>query len=825
MRLITKLIFFVFVLLLLGGVIGIGIAHVYQDEIEQLAIQNINKQLRTPIQVDDIEFSLIKKFPYASLELKKIMALDAFRKDTLIQAEKLFLKLNALDLYNENYALQQLELHNGFSRISFNKKGVPNYQIWHSKSDSSQGKSLDLNHVSFNNIHIQYSDAKNNLYISALASQTELNGTIENGIFSAQINGDFETDFIKVRQDKYLEEKTLSAWVSLDASKQNIIFNGSAQTNDLELKFNGTVHDGYIVNVSGTDIDIKTSLLYVPKRFLSSIQSYQLDGTADLNINVENQKESNLPAAIHADFNIENGSMHSNFPWQIKAAEIQGIYHNGKQRNNKSSNVDLQSINCQVNGEYLKGSLAYSNFNNPHIQTQFNTELDLADIQQWGYKLPIQEVSGKAKITASYKGKVDLKNNIKKAFEEAEKSVEIQLTNTSFLYKPLALFHGLDGSMRLLNNRLEIDSVKGSAGEESKLKFVGTIEHLFSQSKELHIAGQLSSDWLKMSEMIKADTTQESTPFIMPNNILANITTSIKNASYEKFHMSHFQAKISFNKGVLKAKEVQLKSMSGNITGHITLSQTEKGNLRIITTSKLDKINVRQLFYEFENFGQTTMRHKHLRGKTTSDVYLRAEWDAYFNPIPENLYAFLDMKINDGELIEFEPMLLMSDYISVDELKRIRFSALENQIEVKNRSVEIPFMEIHSSAMDIAGSGTHFFDNTLDYEIEFSLNEVMGKRWRKKNKKQISEFGEIENDEVKGTIIPLKMTGTVDDPKISFNFNRVRQSVNEGIDKQKQEIKDAFDQEFDNEKNSNSELEKTPDYNNIIEWEDDEHLF
>ena len=49
--------------------------------------------------------------------------------------------------------------------------------------------------------------------------------------------------------------------------------------------------------------------------------------------------------------------------------------------------------------------------------------------------------------------------------------------------------------------------------------------------------------------------------------------------------------------------------------------------------------------------------------------------------------------------------------------------------------------------MDIAGSGTHF-DNTVDYEIEFSLNEVMGKRWRKNNK-QISEFGDIESDGVK----------------------------------------------------------------------------
>ena len=211
--------------------------------------------------------------------------------------------------------------------------------------------------------------------------------------------------------------------------------------------------------------------------------------------------------------------------------------------------------------------------------------------------------------------------------------------------------------------------------------------------------------------------------------------------------------------------------MSGNITGDFTLSQTEGGNLRLITNSKLDQINVRQLFYEFENFGQTTMRHKHLRGKTTSDVYLSSEWDPYLNSVPENLYAFLDIKINDGELIEFEPMLLMSDYISVDELKRIRFSTLENQIEVKNRSVEIPFMEIQSSAMDIAGSGTHFFDNTLDYEIEFSLNEIMSKRWRKNNKKQISEFGDIENNDVKGTIIPLKMTGTVDDPKISFNFS------------------------------------------------------
>lgn len=825
MRLLKKLIFILFVLLLLGAATGIGIAHFYQDEIEQLAVQNINEQLHTPIQVDDIEFSLIKKFPYASLELKELTALDAFQKDTLLKVEKLFLKLNALDLYNENYALQQLELHNGFARASINKDGSSNYKIWQSKNDSSKDSSLDLNQVLLNNIHIQYLDNKSNVHISALAKQTELNGSIENGVFSAQISGLFDTDFVKVKQDKYVKNKALEAWVSLDASKKTTTFNGSVQTDGVELKYNGNVENGYAVNVSGTGLNIKTALSYVPKRFLTSIQSYQLDGIANLNIHVENQKESGLPAAINADFSIRNGSMKSELPWQISIANIQGIYHNGKHRNNSSSDIVLQSINCTVNEESLSGSLTYSNFNNPSIHTQFNTELGLSEIQNWGYEIPVQNLSGRAQITANYKGRIGLKTDIKKDFEQAEKSATIQLNNTSFLYKPLATIQNLNGSTRLLNNRLEIDSLFGTIGTESKVNFVGAIENLFSQNEDLQIAGHLSSEWLKITEMIVIDTTTDPSPFVMPKNIAASITTNIKDAAYEKFHMSNFQAKVNFNESVLKAKNVHLKSMSGEITGDIVLSQTEDGRLRLITTSKLNQINVRQLFYEFENFGQTTMRHKHLRGKTTSDVYLRTEWDAYMNPLPDNLYAFLDVKINDGELIEFEPLTLMSDYINGEELKRIRFSTLENQIEVKNRSVEIPFMEIHSSAMDIAGSGTHFFDNTVDYEIEFSLNEMMSKRWRKNNKKQISEFGQIENDGVKGMIIPLKWTGTIDNPNITFNFNRARHSLDEGMDKQKKEIKDAFEQEFNKDSNSNPELEKTPDYNNIIEWEEDEHLF
>ena len=303
-------------------------------------------------------------------------------------------------------------------------------------------------------------------------------------------------------------------------------------------------------------------------------------------------------------------------------------------------------------------------------------------------------------------------------------------------------------------------------------------------------------------------------------NISANISLKINNASINRFQMSDFESSFILNKGEVKLKDIELKSMSGEASGEITFNQTPSLNWRLITTANLNSIDVRQLFYEFENFGQNTMKHNHIRGTTNSEVYIRTEWDSSFNTISDNIYAFLDVKIIDGELIEFEPMMQLSEYISLEELKRIRFSTLQNQLEIKNRIIEIPHMKIFSSAMDVEGSGTHTFDNEIDYQIEFSLKDVLNKKFRKKRSSKISEFGYVEENEISGAILPLKMNGNAKNPEISFNFNRVKDRIKNSMKKQKNDIKNLFNKE----KNSSKELDKTPDYNNIIEWEEDDNL-
>ena len=144
----------------------------------------------------------------------------------------------------------------------------------------------------------------------------------------------------------------------------------------------------------------------------------------------------------------------------------------------------LQSIDCSINGEPFTGSLTYSNFNNPSIESQINTKISLSEIERWGYNIPFQDITGKAQIWGSYKGKIGQKSKLKSAFLEAEKSFNIQLINASLLYKPFAFFQKINGKLRLIDNDLEIDSISAQIGEESSFKFTGAIEHLLHPQKK-----------------------------------------------------------------------------------------------------------------------------------------------------------------------------------------------------------------------------------------------------------------------------------------------------------------------------------------------------
>ena len=96
-------------------------------------------------------------------------------------------------------------------------------------------------------------------------------------------------------------------------------------------------------------------------------------------------------------------------------------------------------------------------------------------------------------------------------------------------------------------------------------------------------------------------------------------------------------------------------------------------------------------------------------------------------------------------------------------------------------------MEIKSSAISLFLSGTHTFNQEINYEIKLLLSELLSNSFRKENTKN-TEFGILEENGKIFNTVYLKMTGNTDNPKISLNKIRFMEDLSKGIKKEKKDI-------------------------------------
>ena len=150
--------------------------------------------------------------------------------------------------------------------------------------------------------------------------------------------------------------------------------------------------------------------------------------------------------------------------------------------------------------------------------------------------------------------------------------------------------------------------------------------------------------------------------------------------------------------------------------------------------SDVNRINITKMFEEFENFGQTTITNKNLKGVATAKIQFAAVMSSELQMDMDKLYVGVDMTIENGELNNVEAMKSLSRFIELKDLENIRFSTLKNQIEVRNQIINIPKMEVKSNAINITASGTHTFNNEINYRVKLSLNELLSKKAKQAKK-------------------------------------------------------------------------------------------
>jgi hypothetical protein len=150
-------------------------------------------------------------------------------------------------------------------------------------------------------------------------------------------------------------------------------------------------------------------------------------------------------------------------------------------------------------------------------------------------------------------------------------------------------------------------------------------------------------------------------------------------------------------------------------------------------------------------------------------------------------------------------------------LKNLKFASLANTLSIKNRIVTIPAMQIQSSALNVDFSGTHNFDNIIDYRLKILLSDLIKKKSKRLGDEQ---FGELEDDGRGKTILYIKMYGDAENPKFNIDKIGIKKKLADDLKKEGKAVKQVLKEEFNSWFDKEAEF-KEQQQNNAADWEKD----
>ncbi len=190
---------------------------------------------------------------------------------------------------------------------------------------------------------------------------------------------------------------------------------------------------------------------------------------------------------------------------------------------------------------------------------------------------------------------------------------------------------------------------------------------------------------------------------------------------------------------------------------------------------KLDiqNVNIDQLLFKFENFGQDVIVSENLHGQLSANVTGNIRVYPDLVPDLDQSEIHMDVEALNGRLENYDYMLMLADYFGDKDLSNVRFDTLKNHIDVTNGILTIPNMTIESTLGHMDLSGTQDMDLNMEYylRIPWSIikqgarNRIFGSKKTKEGETGDDEIIELDPNE-KVRYLNLRISGNIDDYKI-----------------------------------------------------------
>ncbi len=794
----------------------------YKDDIGQALKNKINTTTNLKTNYKNISLSIWEHFPYISINLNDLLLSDSIqntKNDTVIYSAKASVNFNIIDLLVKKNIIQQIYLEEGIINLNKNQHQFLNQK---NKAENQQ-KNSNIKEILIINMKFKFLDdnTKSNINCNINECLIDINQDIYD------LKGKILSNKVLIGKINYLEDinSTLNLKLKFNNNQILIVTGSHILIEEVLAEISGIIGSKRLLNLTfATEKQqIKHIIRYMPKKFRALTKSFLAEGLIDCKGEIIRKTDYKNPSII-MDFNIKNGVFElKEKPIKFTNISTNGKITNGSLKNFQTSEIEFSNFSTNLANGNIFGNFKINNLNKLFLTGNFNSSLEANDINNYFQNSPFINLNGKINASSKYKGNISFNKKFSNYFLLAEHSSDLEIKNLNFNYLNSPTDYSIDFAEITINNEDIVIDSSFLEIENNIFNYDGHIKNLvayFSKKSEtINLFGEIKSD------NIIYNPSQETNNISIENHLIPKWITfdfdlELKKLIYKDFYVTDLTGKLSLQNRMISGKNIKGNSLGGNITSDFILNEENKNYLVLKANLILNSINIQNTFVAFNNFNQNFIQSDHIKGISSAKIDFESHWKPDTKFIDEKLKLTSDLTIEKGELINFEPLEKLSSFVSVDDLKHVQFSTLKNTIDVKDKIVTIPKMEINSSALSLLLSGTHTFDNLINYDITLLLSELLFKKFKTKNNS--SEFGEVVKDDQNFTAIFLKMSGDKDKTEIAFDGLKLKEDIQNKITKEVKFINTIIKEDILNQK-------KKDESNNLkendieLEWDEEDY--
>ena len=741
-----KVLKIVAILLLLFVIILVSIPYLFKDKIKMAVLTSINENLTAKVAFEDVNLSLIRNFPKASLMLSNLSIITnaPFENDTLLVLDELSLKMSFKELFkaeNEAINISAINIDGAFLNFIINKDGIANYDILKPSEKDSEDNgstlSLSVKKYEISNSTIIYNDEVSKMLIALNEFSHSGSGDLsaEQSKLDTKSSTKLSFEFDNV---KYFENSkiTLDALIGIDLKTNTFSFlQNEANISGLPLIFDGNV----VLLDAGQQVDVnfktptssfKNFLAVMPKVYASNLKNVKTEGDFTVSGTIKGlNNDVRIP-----NFNIDIASNNASFKYADLPKTVENITIKALIKNEsgvvEDTYVILEALNFKIDQDVFKSSANIKNLTtNPFVNATLKGVINLANISN-AYPLQMEEkLAGilKMDITTTF----DMEAVEKSKYERIKSNGNVTLND--FVYNGTAFLNSFNIKTASINFTPEVISLKQFTATTGKtdLEVKGTLENVIGfviSNKPLKGNFNLVSNTFSVNDFLSDAPVENSKDTVttsaikVPAFLDCIISAQAKTVMYDNLELQNFKGKMTIKDEKVMLENVTSSLLGGNLALNGSVSTKEKTPVFTMDLG-MNSFDIAASFEKLDLLKSLVPIASFIQGKLNAELNFSGDLNSGFTPNLSTVSgnAFAELLTREFDVESSNLMSSLAGQLKFIDLNKFDLKNLKTTLAFENGKVLVKPFTINYQDIAIDISGTHGFDTSMDYKATFMV--------------------------------------------------------------------------------------------------------